>query len=48
MHNLVKGLMTIPVVTVGLEMSFKELVARLAEHRMSAVPVRAGCGWRCT
>jgi hypothetical protein len=34
MHSLVKDLMTIPVVTVGLScLPFKELVARLAEHR---------------
>ena len=39
MHSLVKDLMTTPVVTVGPETPFKELVARLAEHRVSAVPV---------
>jgi CBS domain-containing protein len=39
MHSLVKDLMTTPVVTVGPETPFKEMVARLAEHRVSAVPV---------
>jgi CBS domain-containing protein len=39
MHSLVKDLMTTQVVTVGPETSFKEIVARLAEHRVSAVPV---------
>jgi CBS domain-containing protein len=39
MHSLVKDLMTTPVVTVGPETPFKEIVARLAEHRVSAVPV---------
>jgi CBS domain-containing protein len=39
MHSLVKDLMTTPVVTVGPETPFKEIVARLAEHRISAVPV---------
>ena len=39
MHSLVKDLMTTPVVTVGSETPFKEIVARLAEHRVSAVPV---------
>jgi CBS domain-containing protein len=39
MHSLVKDLMTIPVVTVEPTTSFKEIVARLAEHRVSAVPV---------
>jgi CBS domain-containing protein len=39
MHSLVKDLMTTPVVTVGPETPFKEVVVRLAEHRVSAVPV---------
>ena len=39
MHSLVKDLMTTPVVTVGPATPFKEIVARLAEHRVSAVPV---------
>jgi CBS domain-containing protein len=39
MHSLVKDLMTTPVATVGPETPFKEIVARLAEHRVSAVPV---------
>jgi CBS domain-containing protein len=39
MHSLVKDLMTTQVVTVGPATPFKELVARLAEHRVSAVPV---------
>ena len=39
MHSLVKDLMTTPVVTVSPEAPFKEIVARLAEHRVSAVPV---------
>jgi CBS domain-containing protein len=39
MHSLVKDLMTTPVVTVGPETSFKEIVARLADHRVSALPV---------
>jgi CBS domain-containing protein len=39
MHSLVKDLMTTPVVTVGPETPFKEIVVRLAEHRVSAVPV---------
>jgi CBS domain-containing protein len=39
MHSLVKDLMTTPVVTVGPATPFKELVARLAEHKVSAVPV---------
>jgi CBS domain-containing protein len=39
MHSLVKDLMTTHVVTVGPETPFKEIVARLAEHRVSAVPV---------
>jgi CBS domain-containing protein len=38
-HSLVKDLMTTPVVTVGPATPFKEIVARLAEHRVSAVPV---------
>jgi CBS-domain-containing membrane protein len=39
MHSLVKDLMTTPVVTVGPATPFKEFVAHLAEHRVSAVPV---------
>jgi CBS domain-containing protein len=39
MHSLVKDLMTTPVVTVGPTTPFKQIVARLAEHRVSAVPV---------
>jgi CBS domain-containing protein len=39
MHSLVKDLMTTQVVTVGPETPFKEIVARLAQHRVSAVPV---------
>jgi CBS domain-containing protein len=39
MHSLVKDLMTTQVVTVGPATPFKELVARLANHRVSAVPV---------
>ena len=39
MRSLVKDLMTTPVVTVGPETPFKEIVARLAEPRVSAVPV---------
>jgi CBS domain-containing protein len=39
MQSLVKDLMTTQVVTVGPATPFKELVARLAEHRVSALPV---------
>src|SRR5512133_1700633 len=39
MHSLVKDLMTTRVVTVGPQTPFKEIVARLAEHRVSAGPV---------
>jgi CBS domain-containing protein len=39
MPSLVKDLMTTPVVTVEPTTPFKEIVARLAEHRVSAVPV---------
>jgi CBS domain-containing protein len=39
MHSLVKDLMTTQVVTVGPATPFKDLVARLAEHRVSALPV---------
>ncbi len=39
MHSLVKDLMTTPVVTVTPQTPFKEIVARLAQHRVSAVPV---------
>jgi CBS domain-containing protein len=45
MHSLVKDLMTTPVVTVGPATPFKEIVARLAEHRVSAVPVVDDAGW---
>lgn len=37
MHSLVKDLMTTPVVTVEPTTPFKEIVARLAQHRVSAV-----------
>jgi CBS domain-containing protein len=39
MHSLVKDLMTTPVVTVQPTTPFKEIVARLAQHKISAVPV---------
>jgi CBS domain-containing protein len=39
MHSLVQAVMTTQVVTVGPATPFKELVGRLAEHRLSAVPV---------
>jgi CBS domain-containing protein len=39
MHSLVKDLMTTPVVTAEPTTPFKEIVARLAQHRVSAVPV---------
>jgi CBS domain-containing protein len=39
MHSLVKDLMTTPVVTVEPTTPFKKIVARLAQHRVSAVPV---------
>ena len=39
MRSLVKDLMTTQVVTVGPATPFKEIVARLAEQRVSAVPV---------
>ena len=39
MHSLVKDLMTPQVVTIGPATPFKEIVARLADHRVSAVPV---------
>lgn len=39
MRSLVKDLMTTPVVTVEPTTPFKEIVARLAEHRLSAMPV---------
>jgi CBS domain-containing protein len=39
MHSLVKDLMTTQVVTVGPATPFKEIVACLAEHRVSALPV---------
>lgn len=45
MHSLVKDLMTAQVVTVGPKTSFKELVTRLAEHRVSAMPVVDDAGW---
>ena len=39
MHSLVKDLMTTQVVTVGPATPFKEIAARLTEHRVSALPV---------
>ena len=39
MRSLVKDLMTTSVVTVEPATPFKEIVARLAQHRVSAVPV---------
>jgi CBS domain-containing protein len=39
MRSLVKDLMTSEVVTVGPATPFKEIVGRLAEHRVSAMPV---------
>ena len=39
MHSLVKDLMTPQVVTIGPATPFKEIVTRLANHRVSAVPV---------
>ena len=39
MHSLVKDLMTTPVVTVQPTTPFKEIVARLMRHKISAVPV---------
>jgi CBS domain-containing protein len=39
MHSLVKDLMTTQVVTIGPATPFKEIVARLANQRVSAVPV---------
>jgi CBS domain-containing protein len=39
MRSLVKDLMTTQVVTVGPSARFKEIVARLVEHRVSALPV---------
>jgi CBS domain-containing protein len=45
MHSLVKDLMTTQVVTVGPATPFKEIVARLAEHRVSAVPVVDDAGY---
>jgi CBS domain-containing protein len=45
MPSLVKDLMTTPVVTVGPATPFKEIVARLAEQRVSAVPVVDDAGW---
>jgi CBS domain-containing protein len=39
MHSLVKDLMTTQVVTVTPQTPFKEIVARLADHRVSALPV---------
>jgi CBS domain-containing protein len=39
MRSLVKDLMTTPVVTVEPTTPFKEIVARLTQHRVSAVPV---------
>jgi CBS domain-containing protein len=39
MHSLVKDLMTTQMVTVTPETPFKQIVARLADHRVSALPV---------
>ena len=39
MQSLVQDLMTTPVVTVGPATPFKEIVARLSEHTVSALPV---------
>jgi CBS domain-containing protein len=39
MQSLVRDLMTTQVVTIGPETPFKEIVARLADHRVSALPV---------
>jgi CBS domain-containing protein len=39
MNSLVRDVMTTDVVTVEAWTPFKEIVARLAEHRISAVPV---------
>ena len=39
MRSLMKDLMTTQVVTVAPETPFKEIVARLADHRVSALPV---------
>jgi CBS domain-containing protein len=39
MHSLVKDLMTTTVVTVQPTTPFKEIVARLMRHKISAVPV---------
>jgi hypothetical protein len=39
MHSLVKDLMTTPVVTVGPATPFKEIVARLTQHNVSAMPM---------
>jgi CBS domain-containing protein len=45
MHSTVKDLMTTQVVTVEPATPFKEIVARLAEHRVSAVPVVDDAGY---
>ena len=39
MHSLVKDLMTTQVVTVTPKTPFKKIVACLAEHRVTALPV---------
>jgi CBS domain-containing protein len=39
MNSLVRDVMTTEVVTVEARTPFKEIVARLARHRISAVPV---------
>ena len=39
MHSVFKDLMTTQVVTVTPQTPFKEIVARLADHRVSALPV---------
>ena len=45
MHSLVKDLMTTQVLTVAPETPFKRIVARLAEHRVTALPVVDDQGW---
>jgi CBS-domain-containing membrane protein len=45
MHRLVKDLMTTQVVTVAPETPFKKIVACLAEHRVTALPVVDDQGW---
>jgi hypothetical protein len=43
MNSLVRDMMTTDVVTVEASTPFKEIVARLAGHRVSAVPVVDAC-----